>query len=123
MIGKFLRKIIQKWPLMCYMLKNISCLLFNINTNHEKQIILLMLPNGEEWHYLAVKHDADFYCLNYLHLFIGAMAWWLRCWIPNLGIPNHVQNHWVAPRSTQPFILPKVHKTSTRNFWIFEPHP
>ena len=49
------------------------------NSNHEKQIILLTIPNGEEWHYLTVKksalllsggaskHDGDFYCCNYLH--------------------------------------------------------
>ena len=42
----------------------------------EKQIILLMITNGEKWHYLVVKnlsgllrgitsnHNADFYCLN-----------------------------------------------------------
>ena len=40
-----------------------------------------MIPNGEGWHYLAVKklsallrgitskHHGDFYCLNCLHLF------------------------------------------------------
>ena len=25
--------------------------------NREKQVILLMIPNGEGWHYLAVKND------------------------------------------------------------------
>ena len=25
------------------------------NLNHENQIFLLMIPNGERWHYLAVK--------------------------------------------------------------------
>ena len=51
------------------------------NLNHEKQIILLMISNGEGWHYLAVKilsallrgitskHVGDFYCLNCLHSF------------------------------------------------------
>ena len=60
------------------------------SSNHEKQVILLMIPNGEErkakskgrqWHYLAVKelsallrgitskHYGDFYCLNCLHSF------------------------------------------------------
>ena len=34
-----------------------------------------------------------------------AMTQWLRCWILNQG--SHVQNHWVAPRLSQPFILPK----------------
>ena len=45
----------------------------------EKQIILLMISNGENWHYLTVKnlsrllrgitsnHDGDFYCLNCFH--------------------------------------------------------
>ena len=42
----------------------------------EKQVILLMISNGENWHYLVVKklsgllrgitsnHKEDFYCLN-----------------------------------------------------------
>ena len=46
------------------------------NLNREKQVILLMISNGENWHYLAVKklsgllrgitsnHKEDFYCLN-----------------------------------------------------------
>ena len=51
------------------------------NSNREKQIILIMIPNEEEWHYLAVKklsaslsgitskHRVDFYCLNWVHSF------------------------------------------------------
>ena len=51
------------------------------NSNREKQVNLLMIPNGEGWHYLAVKglsallrgitskHHRDFYCLNCLHSF------------------------------------------------------
>ena len=47
------------------------------NSNCEKEVILLMIPNGEEWHYLAVKkllaltskENGDFYCLNCLHSF------------------------------------------------------
>ena len=51
------------------------------NSNGEKQVILLMIPNGKRWHYLAVKilpaflrgimskHLGDFYCLNCLHSF------------------------------------------------------
>ena len=51
------------------------------NSNCEKQVILLMISNGEKWHYLAVKeisallrgitskHYVDFYCLNCLHSF------------------------------------------------------
>ena len=46
------------------------------NLNRKNQVILLMITDGEKWHYLAVKslsalfrgiaskHDWDFYCLN-----------------------------------------------------------
>ena len=46
------------------------------NLTRENQVILLMITNGEKWHYLAVKrlsgllrgitssHNGDFYCLN-----------------------------------------------------------
>ena len=46
------------------------------NLTREKEVILLMISNGEKWHYLTVKnlsglfrgipsnHNADFYCLN-----------------------------------------------------------
>ena len=49
------------------------------NLNHENQVILLMITDGEKWHYLAVKslstlfrqitskHDGDFYCLSCFH--------------------------------------------------------
>ena len=26
-----------------------------LNSNHEKQVIFLAIPNGEGWHYLAVR--------------------------------------------------------------------
>ena len=53
------------------------------NSNHEKQVILLMIPNGEGqwWHYIAVKklsalirgitskNNGHFYCLDCLHSF------------------------------------------------------
>ena len=51
------------------------------NSNHEKQIILLMVSDREGWHYLAVtrrsallrgvtsKHDFDFFFLKWLHSF------------------------------------------------------
>ena len=26
------------------------------NSNHEKQVIILMIPNGEGWYYFAVKN-------------------------------------------------------------------
>ena len=46
------------------------------NLTREKKVILLMISNGENWHYLVVKslsgllkgitsnHNEDFYCLN-----------------------------------------------------------
>ena len=46
------------------------------NNKREKQVILLMITDGEKWHYLAVtnlyallqgnssNHEGDFYCLN-----------------------------------------------------------
>ena len=49
------------------------------NLTREKQVILLMISNGENWHYLVVKslsglltaitsnHKEDFYCLNCSH--------------------------------------------------------
>ena len=51
------------------------------NSNCEKQVIFLMIPNGKKWHYLTVKnllvlltwinskHHDHFYCLNCLHSF------------------------------------------------------
>ena len=49
------------------------------NSTREKRVILLMISDGENWHYLTVKnlsrllrgitsnHDGDFYCLNCFH--------------------------------------------------------
>ena len=51
------------------------------NLTREKQVILLMISNGENWHYLVVKslsrlltgiksnHKEDFYCLSCFHLY------------------------------------------------------
>ena len=51
------------------------------NLTHEKQVILLMITDGEKWHYAAVKRlsgllrrvtgndNGDFYCLNCFHLY------------------------------------------------------
>ena len=64
------------------------------NRKRENQVVLLMIANGEKWHYIALKskltddglnrpirslsrlftgmtsnHDGDFYCLNCLHSF------------------------------------------------------
>ena len=50
-------------------------------SNGEKQVILLMIPKREGWHYLAVKklltilreitskHHGHLHCLNWLHFF------------------------------------------------------
>ena len=49
------------------------------NVVRDNQVILLMISNGENWHYLGVKslsrllrsitsnHDGDYYCLNCFH--------------------------------------------------------
>ena len=49
------------------------------NSKREKYVIYLMIPNGDGWHYIAVKtlptlltgitskHYNGFYCLNCLH--------------------------------------------------------
>ena len=51
------------------------------NSKRGKQVIPLMTPNGEGWHYLAIKklsallrgitskNHGDFYCLNCVHSF------------------------------------------------------
>ena len=51
------------------------------NRKRENQVILLMITDGEKYHYLAAKslprllyritsnHDGDFYCLGCLHSF------------------------------------------------------
>ena len=51
------------------------------NLTHENQVILLMISDGEKWHYLTVrslsallkgitsKHKGDSYCLNCFHSF------------------------------------------------------
>ena len=51
------------------------------NFTRENQVILLMITDGEKWHYLAVKrlsallngitsnHNGDFYCLNCFHAY------------------------------------------------------
>ena len=51
------------------------------NLTRQNQLILLMIPDSEKWHYLAVKslsallngitsnHNGDFYCLNCFHTY------------------------------------------------------
>ena len=57
------------------------CYISKYNSNHQKQVILIIILNGERWHYLAVKklsallrgimskHHVDFYYFNCLHSF------------------------------------------------------
>ena len=35
--------------------KNISAYVSKHNPNHEKQVMLLMIPNRKRWHYIVVK--------------------------------------------------------------------
>ena len=51
------------------------------NSIREKQVVVLMIPNGEGWNYIEVKklpallrgitwkHYANFYCLNWFYSF------------------------------------------------------
>ena len=57
MIGKNLRKMVNycSYCSVCEKRKHIPCLCFGHYSGGEKQVILLMIPNGEGWHYLAVK--------------------------------------------------------------------
>ena len=61
----------------------------NIAQIVKKEVILLMIPNGEGWHYLSVKetsallrgitpkHNSDFSCLNCLHSFARENKSWI----------------------------------------------
>ena len=58
MNGKFLRKTIEYLFLIFFCAKKerlYPAYLSKLNSNPEKQVILLMIPNGEGWHYFAVK--------------------------------------------------------------------
>ena len=80
MIGKTLRKIMEQL-LSRYSTSQCIPNVSKHDSNHEKEVILSMVPNGEGWHYLAVKklsallggitfkHHSDFYCLNCLDSF------------------------------------------------------
>ena len=52
-----LKKFEKNNPKMCSSLKNkyTSCIHFKNSFNNEKQIVLLMIPNGKGWHNLTVK--------------------------------------------------------------------
>ena len=69
--------------MFCRLNKNkiYSAYFLKLNSNRKKQVILLMIPNGEGRHYLAVKklsallrritskHQDNFYCLNCFYSF------------------------------------------------------
>ena len=70
---------------MLCMLKKKKCFLLMFQNTIQivkKQVILLIIPNGAGWHYLALKkpsaldrgikfqHHGDFYYLNRIHYFI-----------------------------------------------------
>ena len=74
--------------------KNIYILLFFFSKhspNHEKHVILLMIPNEEGWNYLVVKklfalllgitskHHGDFYCLNSIFIVWIFIVWIFYC--------------------------------------------
>ena len=75
MIGKNLRKKNVTIALNVLYDKKYILLMFQ----NKKQVIILIIPNGEKWHYPAVrkllallrritsKNYCDFYCLNCLH--------------------------------------------------------
>ena len=81
MIGKTLRKIMQQLLLFAKKSKIYPAYDSRHNSDCEKQVIILMIPNGEKCHYLAVKklpvlfkeitskHHGDFYFLNCFHSF------------------------------------------------------
>ena len=68
--------------MFCMLKKKKYIIYKNIYSNPEKQVILLMIPNEEKWHYLAIKklsalligvtskHHGNFYCLNCRHCFV-----------------------------------------------------
>ena len=64
MTRKHLRKIIQQLPLMFCILKkwkgSHEAYISKHNSNREKQITLLMIPNEKGWDYLAVKNCLHF---------------------------------------------------------------
>ena len=74
------------------------------------------IPNRLKWNILTQNLPLkiaslglrihSMYVLKFYILFCGIMEQWPSC--QGTGFPiqgSHVQNHWVAPRLTQPFIL------------------
>ena len=60
MIGKNWRNILEQLLLMFHMLKIYSAYVSKRNSDYEKQVILLMIPNGEGWYYLEIKNSQHF---------------------------------------------------------------
>ena len=66
---------------VCWKRKIFPAYVSKYKSYREKQVVLLMIPNEEKWHHLAVKklseflrrktskHHGNFYCLNCLHSF------------------------------------------------------
>ena len=82
MIWKALSKTTQQsLSTFCILKKKYILLISKHKSNREKQVILLMIPNAEGWHYVGVKRlsaslreitpkfQGGFYCLNCLHSF------------------------------------------------------
>ena len=68
--------------MFCMLKKMYPAYVSKNNSSREKQVIILMILNGEKlWHYLAIKKlsallrsitsksNGDFYCLNCLYFF------------------------------------------------------
>ena len=58
MTGKYSRKIIQQLFLIFSVLKKKTlypAFVSNYNSKSKKQIMAIMIPNREEWHYLTIK--------------------------------------------------------------------
>ena len=61
MIGKNLTKNnVTIAPNVFYSKKQKNAYASKHSSNREKQVILLMIPNGEKWHYLEVKKDQHY---------------------------------------------------------------
>ena len=79
MTGKYSKKIIQQLFLIFSVLKKkklYPAFVSKYNSKSKKQIMVIMIPNREGWHYLTIKtllaflrgiiskHDGDFHFLN-----------------------------------------------------------
>ena len=95
-------------------------------------------PWKGEWSNVGFEFGWWYECMKLWLIRSASIAYWLRRWILNPG--SHVQNHWVAPRLTQSFILlrsikwvpgisgnlvvkSKLPPRSGSSFEAVEPHP